>query len=60
MFIYLRGRERASVSRAGAEKRKERERISNRLHAVSPEPNVELDFMDLLDHDLSQNQESNA
>ena len=41
MFIYFE-RERESTSRGGAERG--RQRFPSRLHAVSTEPNVELEF----------------
>ena len=53
-FIYL--RERDSVSGEGAEREGER----SKLHAANTEPDVGLQPTKLWDHDLSQNQESDA
>ena len=46
------------ASRGGA--KREGERIPSRFHAVSTEPEKGLDLMKPPDHDLSQNQESDA
>ena len=47
-----------SASRGGA--KREGERIPSRFHAVSTEADKELDLTKPPDHDLSQNQESDA
>ena len=39
MFVYF---ERDSISRGGAERERERERIPGRLHAVSADPDTGL------------------
>ena len=49
-----------SESRGGAEREGERERIPSRLLTVNTEPDAVLKLTNLQDHDLSQNQESDA
>ena len=58
LFIYFE-RDRDSVSRGGAERDGEKEN-PKRLCANGAEPDTGLEFTKLRDHDLSQNQESDA
>ena len=57
MFIYFGGGHSVSGGRA---ERERRERISDRLLAVSTEPSEGLELMKLWDHDPSRDQESDT